>query len=398
MKTRCRVNDESSPTATGATLSTARSATSKKSPERRVVKLNKHRTDMVKFRVRKKEEADHLRSEHRMLERVMKRFLRTLEKEASLKPMHAGIGAHCTTNRMHELVAETEAVRKQNMALLKVIERHKFSHQLFVDRAQLESNTPDSPLLASCGDDGWWVHFPAGIPSFYYRPLSPAEVEATANPFNASFSTDLPETSLAGNFLGWNVYRELDVLDEASEKEVVSRVRFTKRLRCSIDTAAEVSSLREDELRPLLATPSAWNSNERHKVSSQVLQEVDPECRVMVHNIAGSTNIRYVFLARSAQWKLHGGKRKMAFSMMTNDSKANKMNRDAEVVERNVEWLAQGWAYFTITEVADNAIDVVYEQCSRCENESHAGLLMAQWAQVIVRWEQIIVPFNMLST
>ncbi|OWZ02873.1 hypothetical protein PHMEG_00025490, partial [Phytophthora megakarya] len=166
---------------------------------------------------------------------------------------------------------------------------------------------------------------------------------------------------------------------------------------CTLETAFKVVVVREEDFRPLLKTPNDWNFTKRSEISVQVLQEIDSYTRVMVHDIPGQTSVRYVFLARTAQWELPDGKRRMGFSMMTIDSETNKRSRDSEIPDKHIEWITETWAYLTLTEIDDSSVEVVYEHCAECETESHAGYLMAQWVQFLVRWEQFVVPSNLVT-
>ncbi|OWZ14796.1 hypothetical protein PHMEG_00011657 [Phytophthora megakarya] len=147
----------------------------------------------------------------------------------------------------------------------------------------------------------------------------------------------------------------------------------------------------EQELRPVLLTPTDWNCN-KNKVNTQLLQELGYNVCLTLHSIPGSTNIRYMFLARTAQWQLQNGTRKLGFSMTVTDSKANQRMRHVIEEQETIKWLTEGWAYFTITEVDGNAIDVVYEHCVGCESQIHAENFFIQLAEFVCCWEQAVSP------
>ncbi|KAG7382059.1 hypothetical protein PHYPSEUDO_005325 [Phytophthora pseudosyringae] len=361
-----------------------------------VSKLQKHRANMVEFRLKKKVEHSALQTEHRHLERVMAKYTNVMKNEVSLDKAHER-GAIQATQEVCELIVEKEALRRQNVALCNEIERHQaFREALMGPYPTTQEN--DVPVLPVSDDDkGWWVRFSHMSPSFYFHPFSPDEVTATTNPFDASFIANLPAASQAGPFLGWSISRHLSYCDDSDRRSLISRVRVTKRVQCSLDRAVTEAVKREEDLRPLLMTPDDWNFTKRGEAAVQVLQEIDSHTRVMAHDIPGLTNVRYVFLARTGQWELHGNKRKMGFSMTIVDSAANKLSRDAEMPQEDVEWITQGWAYFTLTEVDSGAVDVDYEHCVGCTSESQDEVLMAQGVQVLVRWEQIAVPSNLVT-
>ncbi|KAG3071793.1 hypothetical protein PI124_g21168 [Phytophthora idaei] len=86
-------------------------------------------------------------------------------------------------------------------------------------------------------------------------------------------------------------------------------------------------------------------------------------------------------------------------SMNTIDSTVNRLsNTDAKTPELiPVKWVKEGWGVRTITEVDEATVDVVYDQWSACESKLQADYLVAQWAQFLVRWEQIVAPSNFLA-
>ncbi|OWZ02111.1 hypothetical protein PHMEG_00026384 [Phytophthora megakarya] len=342
-------------------------------------KLKRHRAKMVAFRQRKKERGRLLRREHSRLERALKRHIAVLQCELSSSREEQDI-----LSLTRKTIMEKESLRTENIALSQAIENHE-TFQKVLSGGMEESE----PLFSA--NKGWWVHFP-NAPSFYYHPLSSEEVKTAANPLDPGFAPDLRAKSMTGAFLGWIVHRDL-----IWKTFLTSRVRFTKRVHCSIDMAVQMSIKNERKLRPMLVTPVGWSNTQYDKVSTQVLQEIDPQCRVFVHNVPGPTNTRYIFLSRREQWELSGGRRKMGFSLMIYDSKANQLNRDREGKQENVDWANEGWAYFTLTEVDDSTIDVVYDHSARCQNKVHADFLMVQWIQYIVQWEQVISACGLLS-
>ncbi|KAK1943039.1 hypothetical protein P3T76_005676 [Phytophthora citrophthora] len=284
------------------------------------------------------------------------------------------------------LIMEKEALRRENMALCEQAKKHRIFHKTLTTQAGEEGDTTFLPVD---NDKGWWIHFANASPSFYYHPYSPEEVYRTAGPLDPKFTAALRLESKVGTFLGWNISRHF------CSETLVSRVYLSKRVLCSLDRALKVIVEKEEELRPLLKTPPGWNFTQRHDVSAQVLQEIDPFTRVMIHDISGCHSVRYVFVARSAQWEIEPSKRKMGVSMIIIDSKANKLSRDSAEHD-NGQWMTRGWSYCTLTEVNDGVVDVEYRHCTGCSSETHAGVLMAQWVQFLVRWEQIAVRTNLI--
>ncbi|OWZ00914.1 hypothetical protein PHMEG_00027794 [Phytophthora megakarya] len=342
---------------------------------------------MVAFRLRKKEGFTLLRREHSRLERALKRQLAVMQRELSATQGEQGM-----MSLIRMLIMEKEYLRTQNIALGQVIDNHEAFQKV------LAGGMGESERLLLSVSKGWWVHFSDNAPSFYYHPISLEEVKTAANPLDPEFAPDLSAKCMTGAFLGWIVHRELTSSKEIWRNTLLtSRVRYTKRVNCSIDMAIQASIERERELRPILVTPIGWSYTQYDKVSTQVLQEIDPQCRVLVHNVPGPTNTRYTFLTRTEQWELSGERRKMGFSMMIYDSKENQLNRDVKGKQQGVEWATEGWAYFTLTEVDDSTIDVVYDHSVRCQNKIHADCLMVQWTQYVVQWEQVVTACSLLS-
>ncbi|OWZ04659.1 hypothetical protein PHMEG_00023402 [Phytophthora megakarya] len=82
---------------------------------------------------------------------------------------------------------------------------------------------------------------------------------------------------------------------------------------------------------------------------------------------------------------------------MIYDSTSNELSRDGDAEQEDVEWANEGWAYFTLTEIDDSTIDVVYDHSVRCQNKAHADFLMVQWAQYVIQWEQVVAACSLLS-
>ncbi|ETM54121.1 hypothetical protein L914_02496, partial [Phytophthora nicotianae] len=88
------------------------------------------------------------------------------------------------------------------------------------------------------------------------------------------------------------------------------------------------------------------------------------------------------------------GKRVITYTMRVADSDSNKRSRLAEADE--VQWITEGGAQLTIAEVDGRTVDVVYDHWGGCESELHAQYLFVQWAHYALRWEQMVLPSNLL--
>ncbi|KAG7397089.1 hypothetical protein PHYBOEH_001303 [Phytophthora boehmeriae] len=350
-----------------------------------------HCRRMVNFRRKKKQERKELNDELRRLQRAMKMQEDIARSDARIIRQSRDPSV---MTLLREVIVEKEALLAQNMALRKEIQTHTTFYKLLQEEPQCnkeyQSQSEKATLWPSVDQEGWRVHIPDGEQSFYFHPFSREEFDAFPNPFDPGYTTkSSPYYAYAGTFLGWKAYRA----PSPPDKPLSVRVRFTKRIQCSVDTAYKNSWAKEAELFPILVTPLGWGYRQRHKVTTQVLQEFDRDARVMFQNIPGQIDFRYLFLGRSAQWELSGGRRKMAFSMLMVDSKTT--NR-AEEHQQDVQWFTEGGNYLTLTEVDETTTDAVYEQWVDCESELHAKHLMLQWTHLTVRWEQAVVPSNLL--
>ncbi|POM60380.1 hypothetical protein PHPALM_30773 [Phytophthora palmivora] len=80
------------------------------------------------------------------------------------------------------------------------------------------------------------------------------------------------------------------------------------------------------------------------------------------------------------EWKVQNGKRKLGCSMMIIDSEANKLSRDAEMHDNDVEWITKGWAYVTLTEVDDAPINSkLVEDWATLTTEAWTNEVKLEW-------------------
>lgn len=178
--------------------------------------------------------------------------------------------------------------------------------------------------------------------------------------FIATLASEPPTVSLGGEFLEWNVLHA-PVLSAAEDHSLVAMSRFTKRVHCSLSVAAESMNKEERYSWPVIVTPISWGGVTSGRASTQVLQEFDDNSCVLVHNVQGCTNLRYICLVRRHQWTEREGKRAITYTMLIADSEANKHSRFAEANEDEVQWVTEGGAHQTMIEVDAGTIDVVYD-------------------------------------
>ncbi|GMF16654.1 unnamed protein product [Phytophthora lilii] len=358
--------------------------------EKRARKLQKHRINMVEFRVKKKEELNSLKSEHSRLERAMKHVVAYAQTQILHEDVWFRDGYHIKWKMLRQLIITTEVLRKQNTKFGIEIQRHEAFRDVVSAGYHSTGSTKKSILPGGEEVDGRWVSFIDGTPSFYFHPLSAENIRTAPNPLDAECMVSLSEPSLTDKFLGWSVSRDLNL---SMNTQGSFRARFTKRVQCSVDTAYKLVCDPGQNFRALLATPVDWSFHRYPDTTTQVLQEIGPNCRVMVQNISSPTILRYLFLERTEQNTLPDGRRKLGYSITVTDSIANKMSRNSKAT---VDWADKGWAYFTFTEVDEASVDVVYEQWASCENPAGASTFQLQWAEFLLQWEQTATPFSLL--
>ncbi|GMF37100.1 unnamed protein product [Phytophthora lilii] len=153
----------------------------------------------------------------------------------------------------------------------------------------------------------------------------------------------------------------------------------------------------EDD-EPILPTndQSGWcGSAALGGASTVVLQEFDENSSVLVRNVNGTVNLRYVCFAHRSRWTEEMGKRVISYAMVISDSEANKPSRSTESNESEVHWRTEGGVHLMLTEVDDNNIDVVYNHWGECDSGLHAQYLFVQWAHYASRLGQMVEPSNL---
>ncbi|GMF18627.1 unnamed protein product [Phytophthora lilii] len=127
-----------------------------------------------------------------------------------------------------------------------------------------------------------------------------------------------------------------------------------------------------------------------------MLQQFDENGKVMVFNIPGEINIRYMVFMRHTQEIRADGKRMNKYIMAIADSKANAQNRDAEGLQNDVHWVLEGCMCATVAEVGPNTVDVSYDQWAGCSSELNERELYNDWIQFSIAMEQYVTPARLL--
>eukprot|EP00644_Phytophthora_capsici_P009013 jgi/Phyca11/102279/e_gw1.6.606.1 len=153
---------------------------------------------------------------------------------------------------------------------------------------------------------------------------------------------------------------------------------------------------------PVLTTPDLWERIHGTAVTSQVLQAVDEDTFVIVRNTPDRTfgvNVRYLNLVSRRRIQLEDGRRSIKYALVVVTSDANKRSREAEPESerRHVQWVNEGGAYMTLTEIDTDTLEVVYDHCSGCTNEEHAQYCLVNWGHIVIRWEQLVTPSRTLA-
>ncbi|KAL4158942.1 hypothetical protein PRNP1_004716 [Phytophthora ramorum] len=358
-------------------------------------KRRRHSVDMVAFRRNRKQKQSGLRSEYRRLEGQVKRISAKVRvaaacsRSGSTKPKFM-------VDTLRELMVEIEGLRHQNIALRNHIGLHSEFLQLLHEANQPQDEQNESILPCIEEQSGRRVHFPGGEPSFYYHPFTRGMFDNTMDSCASQLSPTALPGSGVGEFLGWNV-RQATLASGLGCQYLVAKARFSKRVQCSLREAFETMKRERIDSWPVIVTPMNWSSSSSD-VSTIVLQRFDDNTSVLVRSVQGEVNLRYVCLVQRSCWTERDGKRVITYGMVIADSEANKRNRSVETDTGEVEWIPEGGAHLTLTEVDDKTIDVVYDHWGGCQGTLHAQYLFVQWAHYAFRWEQMVVPSRLLHS
>lgn len=402
-------------------------------------KREQHRENMVSFRLKKKEQRSQLAAQHRALEAQLKQRLAIqraaaargarlaaatysanhrsvmssspiLDKSFSMRPLHQAAA---------DLVAEKEALRRENAALATQINEHMKLQKMIQKEAELlssdeEAEQPrsgeaaagaESPLLqathtsvlspSGVGAKGSFVTIEDGSPAFFYEPISPQDRENTMRRYRKRFA-ETPPKFLAGTMFGWKVERTL-IHDEASDM-YFSRCWYTKRIECPNRDAAVLLPKLESDSWKILEDPSLYAKIHRQELKTRHLQQFDDGAFVAARNTFDpryNIHIRYLNLVARAEEVNAIGLRQMNQYLLITDSSANRLARDADP-HANVKWVLDGGAFISFVQVDDETLEVVYDHYTHCPTTRMADYFMIEWCSIVVRWEQLVHPARSL--
>ncbi|OWZ07534.1 hypothetical protein PHMEG_00020059 [Phytophthora megakarya] len=364
------------------------------SEDKKEQKRRLHRIEMVQFRRKKKAKQEGLREEYNRLQELVKHAATRVKNLAAMN--NHGRGTTPTAHTMRDLFVEIEDLRVQNVALRKEIGIHTNYLQVLEEAAASEDAQEEESILPPSIDElsSWRVRFPSGEPSFHFHPFTRDIFDVTMNSCYASLLTNPPNVSLGGDFLGWQV-RHTTMSSTSEDHPLVAKSRFTKRICSSLLAVDEIMGKEDINTWPVIVTPMSWGVS-LGRASTHILQEFDGNSLVLVRNVQGSVNLRYICFVQRHRWTERGEKRVITYTMTIADSPANRRNRWAEENDDEVQWITEGGAQLAIVEVDDGTVDVVYDHWGGCESALHAQYLFVQWAHYALRWEQMVVPSNLL--
>ncbi|KAK1943021.1 hypothetical protein P3T76_005658 [Phytophthora citrophthora] len=367
------------------------------------------RRRMVRWRLQKKESVASMLQERRHLERKLhQRLFEARVATDELVPTTIDEAFRLST-------IELASLKRENLVLQETIAQHmKFEAMLDKDTKEIlypisEKESALKPATMTTtkakaklqpkplqlpSDGGWRVHFPNGEPSFYFTPFTRSHFDEILSNNDVAYAQHHPCTAAIGKILGWDVdYAPLATRADGSS--CIAHTRFTRQLKCSLDTAERILSHLDKRLWPVLAAQRSWGRTQSGGVQCQVLQSFTKNEHVIAYNIPGPVNLRYIALARNVRERNSEGKRVDKYILTIGDSKASANNRDVEN-SQDVQWVLEGGMYMTITEVDAETINIVFDNWVECLNESHGRELYVDWVRFPFGLEQHVSPVRLL--
>ncbi|GMF65386.1 unnamed protein product [Phytophthora lilii] len=390
-------------------------------------KRQQHRENMVFFRRKKKEQQAELRTQHQQLEQRLQQHL-AMQRRAAARASQSRRYVSSRDEKhaaVVHLIAETEALKTENVALREQINKHQILRDSVVEAGDgLESDateptssdgsSSDSSLSGgslSSGSSagpalsrlislqrGWRVHFSNGEPSFHFHPFSKEQLDAFRAGYDAKFAV-VPPMQSVGTMLGWEVERA-PLVPHPTLNVLISRVRYTRRIHCAGGSAHATMDKLDSESWPVLTTPDLWQCIHSSPVTSRVLQMVDEDTYVLVRSTPEPSlgvNVRYLNLVSRRRVQQADGRRLISHAIVVVTSDANKRSREAEPERRDVHWVNEGGAFMSLRQIDDDTLEVVYDHCSGCMNEQHALYCLVDWGHIVIRWEQLVTPSMALT-
>ncbi|OWY97149.1 hypothetical protein PHMEG_00032393 [Phytophthora megakarya] len=352
---------------------------------------------MTRLRAHKKEKMELMHKHLQRLELQLNQTLAMWNRSASFNDRNKLCGA------IHRLALESDALRTENVELferLQCFERlQSIAHQEILETVHTDDHESANVTMYEASTkakwtpqsviSGWRVFFPDGAPSFYFHPFTFEEFNRVTKLCDDTFAVDPPFINCVGEMFGWKMH--CAPLTRRPDKSLVIHARFTSQFNSSLDSIGDIMRKLGVKSLPLISTPPHWNPNQREELSVNVLQEFEKDSYVVVCNIPGPVHYRFIYFHRQLNRIMINGKRSVAFIMIAANSEANQRTR-LEELQHNVNWVQEGGTYVTLTEVDDGTVDMAYDHWGSCQDEQHGQSLFIQWAQLVSRWSQTIMP------
>ncbi|EGZ18874.1 hypothetical protein PHYSODRAFT_315376 [Phytophthora sojae] len=353
------------------------------------------RARMIKWRKQKKERGASMQQERLRLEKELEHRVLEARMRSDLNPEQS-LG-----DAFRQVTIECAALQRENLALKEAIAlQSKFERVLRLEGQEFgafssQNSSQDAEETPRHGDeDGWRVSFPNNEPSFHFSPFSKAEFDGILCHSDIAYGERHPCTATVGKILGWTVDYVPLTRNEAGTS-FVAHATFTRRLHCSLDVSEMILPRMEKKLWPVLVAPRSWGRVQTGETSVQVLQNFHQDALVIVCNIPGEVNLRYLALAQHSRERRSDGKRVDKYIMTIADSTANTRNRAG--ARQDVQWILEGGATTVLTEVDESTVDVAYNQWGTCLSEAHGRELYIEWVRFVEKLEQIVSPARLLK-
>ncbi|GMF65388.1 unnamed protein product [Phytophthora lilii] len=358
---------------------------------------DQQRRRMVMWRKQKKEKVADMNQERLRLEKELQ--LRLVEARTK----YDFVATQPGLNAFRHAIIQCAALKSENLELQQAIERYT----KFQSCVQREGHNAAPHVISDVipglektpaqdhGKGGWRVFFPSGEPSFYFSPFSKREFHDALHSVDVEYAEHHPFSATVGKILGWTVHYA--PLARNKESAFVAHAQFSRRVRCPLDQSEKIIPRIDKKLWPVLVTPRSWGRVQTGDVCCQVLQSFDENSHVMVVNIPGEVNLRYVVLAQHTRERRLDGKRVDKYIMTIADSPSNSRNRVAEGPRADVHWVLTGGMCMSAVEVDAFSIDVVVDQWAEGLSERHGRELYVDWIRFPVRMEQFVSPVRLLS-
>ncbi|KAK1943041.1 hypothetical protein P3T76_005678 [Phytophthora citrophthora] len=278
---------------------------------------------MVQFRLRKKLRESSLRMEHAQLEGQMQRCLAAL-KRAAAKNNENNVDQMEVTKWQQNLVLQADALRFQNQKLQKVVtDNIKLQKVIHAEGERVVQADNSQSLI---GGSSWLVTFSNQQPPFHFHPFTKKESEEIIQNYDQAMAIGIHDFIEVGTLLGWKADR-LPLVLHANGRWMVTRVKFSKQIRCAAGESEATMKSLEAASWPVLTAPELCPCVHRSNSTALKLQEIDKDTVVIVSDTPEQSrgmNLRYLTMMHRRRSVDNEGRRCITYVMAIPDSKANK--------------------------------------------------------------------------